>query len=90
MTEIFDSFTRLSEVIHSRDEIKSLKEQNHSLNNECGCCKLWITSQCPKESKKKVSCTDLVCEKFDKNDWVKNLLIKNENKIKELESKIKP
>lgn len=84
---ILDAFRKLSDLSHKANEITRLKTQNKDLQSRCGSCELWMTQQCPRESKRhKVSNGEPVCPSFKQTKWSKDLMVKNENKVKEIQA----
>lgn len=90
MEEIFDAFDKISEISNLRWEINQLeRDVNHSMST-CGSCEYWITSNCPREKTRKVTCNDLIrsCEKFKMKKWSEDFINSKKAKLVELNEKL--
>ena len=90
VNNIFDAFAKVSDINHKNWEIGEISEQNRNTLNTCGSCNLWMTQQCPRETKtNKVSCGQSKCEKFSIQSHYTKLVSEREEKIKLLKKEIK-
>lgn len=70
-------------LFQKTEKIREIKEDILDSKNTCGSCELWMTQQCNREKKHKVSCGEKICEQFEIKDWVVKHI---EKKEKELEN----
>lgn len=63
------------------EKIREIKEDILDLKNTCGSCDLWMTQQCNREKKHKVSCGEKICEQFKIKDWVVKHIDQNEKEL---------
>lgn len=85
VNKIFDNINKASLQKHKFFEIRDLKETIDRTQNECGSCQMWMTQQCPRESKgHKVSCGETKCDKFLITDWTTDFIKRKQDEVKEL------
>lgn len=85
---IFNSIMKADTIRQIKIKIRELDEQNSNINQKCGTCYYWMKSNCNREKGHKVSCNERKCDAFKLGTGYEELITKNENKIKELRSKI--
>lgn len=87
--KIFDAFLSFSDLAQRIDERRKLNQQNLEIKMHCGSCALWMTQQCKREaSGRKITCGDITCDEFSMKKSHADLIIKNEQRIKELTKEI--
>jgi hypothetical protein len=65
-------------------DIKSKEKKIFELPRVCGSCDLWMTSQCKREIKIKVSDSMSICSDFKQTKWVTDLIGKLHIEVSEL------
>lgn len=95
--DIFDKINKASTIKEYNFYISELVEKIEHTKNKCGSCKLWMTQECPNETKtNKVSCDDRKCSSFDMQDWHTSFIAeleldieRSKLKIEQLEKELK-
>ena len=85
VNKFFDNINKSSLKKHKFFKVRELKETINSIQKECGSCKMWMTKQCPRESKiHKVSFGEFKCDKFLITEWTTRFVKRKEDEVKEL------
>jgi len=88
LTSIIDSFIKAGEVIQIKRRIREKQKQIEELPTKCGTCSIWMTAQCPKEKRIKVSMSMPICDSYKKIFWVDETISKWEAEINQLQESL--
>lgn len=67
-------------------DIRYKEQKIRELPNVCGSCNLWMTNQCRREKKIRVSDGMLICVYFQQQKWVTDLISKMEIEVVKLQN----
>lgn len=88
--EIFiDALIKYEKIQQALFDINKLQVQVEDINQKCGSCYYWMTSNCYREKTHKVSANERKCDDFKIGVGYENIIKGNENKISELKSFLK-
>jgi len=81
----FDNFLEADQKRLNKIEANQLRQQIIHIENTCGSCNKWMTSDCKREKNHKVTCNESKCNDFQIQQFYINLINERETKAKQLE-----
>lgn len=85
LNDVVDAFIKVEKINHIKSEIRTKQNDINNLPTKCGSCSLWMTSDCQREKRVKVSNNMPICNSFQKAFWIDNTIQKWQSEISELE-----
>lgn len=61
---IFDAFMKAEKTRQTKLKILETIAHRDNISKKCGSCHYWMTKQCKREQKHKVSCNETKCDDF--------------------------